>query len=314
MYIFLKKYNIFIKKFHYFNIMEAKFEKVPRPIGQSFYVNDMDRKYFPSPLHFHPEVEILYVLKGFGTRFVGNSVEHFTSGDLVLVGADIPHVWFSDSAFYSEDNDLSIRAIYIQFSENIITNAFSSLPELDAIRNLMAYASRGIKYPAQHNKDLTTMLLKIGDSTGFRRFDMLLNILYMMATSRHFTYLSHELDKNMLNTRDCERINKVYAYVMQHISEDITLQDIADKANMAPQSFCRYFKAHTHKTFSTFLNEIRISHACNMLKNSDLPVMDICFAAGYHHFSHFCSRFKMITGLTPLQYRKQYPTLFTKYG
>ncbi len=286
--------------------MEPRFEKVPQLYDQSFYVNDMIRKYFPSPLHFHPEVEILYVLKGFGTRMVGDSVAHFAPGDLVMIGPDTPHVWFSDPVFYQPNNQLKIRTIYIQFSESIFEHAFGGLAELSHIRKLIQRSGRGIRFPVHQHKDIVSMMEKIACAKGFERLNLLLSILHAMAASKHASYLSQPREKDLLNTKDCERINKVYGYVMQNFAEDISLEDVAGKASMAVQSFCRYFKTHTNKTFTTFLNEIRISHACNLLKNDNLPVMDVCYASGYHHFSHFCSKFKAVTGYTPLQYRKRY--------
>ena len=77
-------------------------------------------------------------------------------------------------------------------------------------------------------------------------------------------------------------------------------------ANMSPSAFCRYFKARANKTFYDFVSEIRIGHACKLLIEEKWAVTQICYECGYKTLSNFYSQFKIITGLSPLQFQKQY--------
>lgn len=158
--------------------MQAQFEKISTSVNHSFYVNHLVTDFFKSPLHFHPEVEILLVVEGTGTRFVGDSVESFSPGDLLLIGSNVPHVWFNDREFYQQGNEKKANAIYIQFKEDFFGEAFALLPEMQMIRDLLARSQRGIKFSkgVDHDK-ISEMINKIPKADGFERVHLLLGIL-----------------------------------------------------------------------------------------------------------------------------------------
>ena len=93
---------------------------------------------------------------------------------------------------------------------------------------------------------------------------------------------------------------------MNNYTRDVQLEEAAQLVNLNKSSFCRYFKLRTHKTFSEFLNGIRIVHACKLLTNYNMTVSRICYEVGYNNISHFNRQFKRITGLTAKEYQKKY--------
>ena len=95
-------------------------------------------------------------------------------------------------------------------------------------------------------------------------------------------------------------------FIVNNFSADIQLSEIAQLANLTESSFCRYFKSRTHKTFSQFLNEIRILNACKLLINSNMTIAQICYDVGYNNISHFNRQFKLKTRLTAKEYKRKY--------
>ena len=280
-------------------------EKVEANANHSFHVNHMKVDYFPSPLHFHPEVEILLVLRGTGTRFIGDSVKRFTPGDLIMIGSNTPHVWYSDRNL-NDGTEPRSEAIYIMFNPNIFGDKFWGLPESNSITRTIEYARRGIKLQGENKNKAAKLMKEISQISGFDRIKLLMEILGIFASSDGSDFISSPVFQNTINKDDSERLNKIYEYSMQNADRKIPLEEIASVANLSVQAFCRYFKNRTNKTFIQFLNEIRVGNACRLLVKKDLPVADISFICGYNNISYFIKQFKINTGYTPLDYRKQY--------
>jgi AraC-like DNA-binding protein len=281
--------------------MLTNLEKVEANINHSFHVNHLKVKNFPSLLHFHPEVEILLVVQGSGTRIVGDSVERFSPGDLVMIGPNVSHEWCSDK----EEIAMS-EAIYILFNTEILGKEFWNLPESRIILKIIQQSQRGIKLKGKSRDEVATLMKTIDSSYGFKRITLLMTILEIIALSEEYQYLASPVFHDTINDRDSERINKVYKYVINHISQSINLDTAASIANLSKPAFCRYFKKRANKTFMQFLIEIRIGQACRMLVNEDYSVADICYTCGFNNISYFIRQFRKITGFTPLNYRKKF--------
>jgi AraC-like DNA-binding protein len=285
--------------------MLPNLEKVEANINHSFHINHMKVEYFPSLLHFHPEVEILLVVQGTGTRYVGDSVERFAPGDLVMIGPNVSHEWCSDrntgqaGAFVSE-------AIYILFNTEIMGNEFWNLPESKIILKIIQQSQRGIKLKGKTRDEVALLMNAIDTSYGFRRVILLMTILEMIAFSEEYQYLASPIIQNTINERDSERLNKVYKYVINNMQQEISLDHAASIANLSVPAFCRYFKKRVNKTFMQFLLEIRIGQACHLLVNENFSVSEICYLCGFNNISYFIKQFKRVTGFTPLGYRKKF--------
>lgn len=281
-------------------------EKVEADINHSFLVNHIVMEYFPSPLHFHPEVEILLVVQGDGTRIVGDSVNRYKPGDLVLIGSNTPHVWYSDRIPNENEIKKWSEAIYIMFDPNKFGEQFWNIPETKSIRKFITLTRRGIKLTGETREKILAIMNVISDSIGFKRVCLLMNMLEIIASSDEYVFLSSPFSQNIINKNDSDRLNKVYEYVINNFRKEITLDEAASVANFSTPAFCHYFKKRVNKTFIKFLNEIRVGHACRLLVDENFPVADICFMCGFNNTSYFIKQFKMITGLTPLCYRKKF--------
>jgi len=286
--------------------MHPVFQKIETNINYSFYVEHETFRFFPNPLQFHPEIEILYVIQGSGTRIIGDSVTNFGSGELVMIGQNVPHLWHSDEKYSQEKSNLFSEVIYILFKTEIFGEQFWQLPELKSILKLIQLSQRGIKLTGTTHKKVALLMRSISKSNGFNRITLLLSILEIIASQKKYQFLTSPIVQNSINESDSERLNKVYKYVINNYQQDITLKNAASVANLSVPSFCRYFKQRTGKTFIQLLNEIRISYACRYLLEEDIPIEKICYICGYTNVSYFIKQFKSITKFTPLSYKKKW--------
>jgi AraC-like DNA-binding protein len=281
--------------------MLPNLEKVEANINHSFHINHLKVDHFPSLRHFHPEVEILLVIRGHGTRYVGDSIESFEPGDLVMIGPNVSHEWCSDR----NRSEGQSEAIYILFDTAIMGSDFWNLPESKIILSIIRQSERGIRLTGRTRDEVAALMKRIDASSGFTRITLLLTILEMIAFNGEYQYLASPVVQNTINESDTERINKVYKYVLDNYQQEITLGKAASLANLSRPAFCRYFRKRANKTFIRFLNEIRVGQACRLLITENHTIAEICYVCGYNNISYFIRQFRAITGFTPFAYRRR---------
>ncbi|UCS91754.1 AraC family transcriptional regulator [Echinicola marina] len=286
--------------------MKISIEKINTLAHQSFFVKEVNKPYFTAPLHFHPEFEILFILEGYGSRYVGDCIEAFGPEDLVLLGPNIPHLWQCDQEFYHGDLQLRSRAICIQFNLDFLGADFLVIPEMAKIQQLLQQANRGIRFIGGGQKVLKERILELVDMEGMGRVTALLMLLESMASAERIYLSSPDYSPEMHHEKDSDKMDLVFNYVMKHFKEKITLAGVSSLVHMSPEYFCKYFKVKTNKNFSEFLNEVRIGHACKLLMKSDLNISEICYESGFNHLSNFNRQFKKIKKMPPRDYQKQF--------
>ncbi len=285
--------------------MKAQLEQVPLCTDSSFLVREFNVPYFEAPLHFHPVFELTLITESKGKRFIGDHIDDFEVDDLVFMGPDLPHFYRCDPEYYANNPEVRARAIIIQFSDDFLGSAFFSIPEMAAIQTLLERSGRGICYYGETRKTIIGKLKAIRYAQGVEKLTQLLQMLDVLARSPEYQFLSSHAFAGQ-NLKDTERMNKVYEFVMEHYKAVVQIGEVTALAHMSPSAFCRYFKKRTRKTFTTFLNEIRISNACKLLLEENLSVIEICYECGFNNLSNFNRQFKAIMKVSPLQYRQQY--------
>lgn len=270
----------------------------------SFAIRPQVNPLFYNQWHYHPELELTWVQQGSGIRFVGDSIENFQAGDLILLGSNLPHFWRSDESAESA-GQAPCQALVVQFGEHFWGEAFLALPELASIRNLLAQARRGIRIMGQTQEQVCAGMQQLVQAQGLDRILGLLRLLQLIAAGER-GYLSGPGFEPPLHAADSQRIGVIYAYTLAHFAGRIQLGEVAALVHMTPNAFCRYFKKHTRKTYSQFLTEIRIGHACKLLMEDYGSIAQVCLESGFQNFSNFNRYFKAITRLTPLQYTRMH--------
>lgn len=272
--------------------------------NEAFQIMKVNDRYFFPTWHFHPELEIMLVQEGSGIRFVGNSMERYQTGDLVLYGSNIPHLYRSDKEYYEKDTELVSRATVVYFNENFLGDNFWQLPPIAPIKKLLALSKRGIKFKGKAKEELQGQIQRLDDQkNSIGRIIDFLSILKLMAETKEYDLLLTSDFTKYVSEDECERINKVYQFIIDKYTENPTLDEVSQVANMSTTAFCRYFKSHTNKTYTQFLNDIKIGNACRLLIDQKLPISQICYETGFNNFTHFNSQFKRIMGITPKQYQ-----------
>lgn len=287
-------------------MQQAQFIKVPDASQSSFLIQDMNVPFFYNPYHFHPELELTYISKGTGTRYIGDNIERFSEGDLVLVGPNLPHLWKNDKVYYEGNPEVQARAIVIQFTENFLGNTIWELLEMRKIKRMLKSSEQGLKIQNTRQKEIVDLMHKMIDQSGAEEIISLLTILNIISEDRSIKPLSGKTYSGISTHSKLERINAVFAFISKNFSENITLEETAEVANMSPTAFCRYFKTHTNKTFSSFLLETRIHHCCKLIMNEDTNISEIAFESGFNSLSYFTKQFKKLIGMTPSEYKKKF--------
>jgi AraC-like DNA-binding protein len=280
--------------------------KVPKGLQQSFSIRRDVVLYFYNRWHYHPELELVHIEQGSGTQFVGDNIQNFQSGDLILLGPNLPHYWRCDEKYFRGDTNLYAQATVLHFSESIFGNTFLSIPENQAIRELLELARKGMKLNGPENDQVKIILQDLLDQKESNPMIALLRILQNLAQNKDTSILSNSDYPHEFDSHDTDRINHIYQYSLTNFQKKISIEEIAEVAHISPHSFCRYFKSRSRKTYSQFLLELRISHACKLLREDRLSVAQICFESGFNNFANFNKYFKILTTMSPLNYQKQY--------
>jgi len=287
--------------------MQPKLEKIPFNHLSSITVKREITPYMDYPWHYHPEFEIIFVEKSYGIRFMGSHIGNFSDGDLMFISSDLPHVWKNDRDFYQGNKDLFVDVYVIHFRKDAFNEGFFDLPEFTQIRKLFLSGQQGLLVrEGEDHKKISSLVKQVVSSSGIDRLILFLKTLDAFANTKEYDLLSMIGYENSVDLADAERINTVMNFVMTNYSEDIKISKIAKLISLTEASFCRYFKSKTHKTFSQFLNEVRILNACKLLVDNNMTITQICYNTGYNNISHFNRQFKLITGLTAKEYAKKY--------
>lgn len=248
--------------------------------------------------HFHPELEIVYVKHGSGKRHIGNHISYYNGGDLIFLGPNLPHYGFTDRLSGSNSE------IVVQMKESFLGKNFFALPEMSNIQQLFERSKAGLSFYGNTKDEVGARLTDMFFMDEFDKLMEFLKILQILANSKEYNVLNASGVTLIVQGQDTDRIDTVYKYVRLHFTELIQLEDIANLVNMTVPSFCRYFKRVTGKTFTEFVNEFRIVHACKLLSEERHTIAEVCFESGFNNFSHFNRLFKQKTGQSPNNYRK----------
>jgi len=286
--------------------MKPKLLKVPKAPTHSFSVREDRDPYINNRWHYHPEVELIHFHEGNGTQFVGDHINRFSSGDVFLVGANLPHYWRYDEAYFAGDPGKQVHSTVIHFSENFWGNSFLDLPETKIIRSLLEKARRGILVHARDHSRIPELIEKIRMAEGIGRIVALIECLSEFAATGTPDLLSSIGFRPEFSEAENDRINAIYDYTFRHFTQNIYLEQVAAVAGLVPNSFCRYFKSRTGKTYTQFLTEIRVGHACKLLIDNRISIKQLCFESGFNNFTCFHKNFKQITGKSPQHYLREH--------
>ncbi|OHV07827.1 hypothetical protein BH688_15255 [Kushneria phosphatilytica] len=277
------------------------FENVEQDPAFSFYWHCHD---FPSPLakwNYHPEFELHLIRYSRGSYFVGDHVGRFGPGNLVLVGPNLPHAWFSDAD--AQRPVVRERDVVLQFREDWLDHMILLCPELNCLRPMIREASRGLVFEGEQAEQSAHLLESMGEQSHSRRLLTMLTLLHDLAGCDYRPLASPGYRHELQGTFP-EQIDGVLRHIHNRFSEDLRMSDLAACHDMLPSNFSRLFKRATGNTFVEFLRRVRINQACRLLMEGQYSVSDICFRVGYNNLSNFNRHFRCLKGMTPREYQQ----------
>jgi AraC-like DNA-binding protein len=289
--------------------MKTALHKSEIPPTRMFVVKYLEEKHFDPVWHAHSEYQLFVVLQGTGTRFIGDSIKSFKPGELILTGPHVPHVWRNDEVYFHKDSSLRTSGIVIYLDENFLGDRFLEKEEIISLKKLFVKSLRGLEFYGSKKQHVISMMKELTQLHGLASVIHMLRILEILSRSKEYHYISSRAYDDTLDQHEADRLNKVYQYVFENFRRKIRLQDLAEMLHMTPTSFSRYFTMKNNKSFSRFVSEIRIKHACKMLTETDEPVSHICYECGFDTLSNFNKQFREITLRKPTQYKREFESL-----
>ncbi|MCX2678625.1 AraC family transcriptional regulator [Galbibacter sp. EGI 63066] len=273
--------------------------KIPKPEQEALVYQEDHEVVFYDQLHQHEEIQISYIVEGSGSLIVGDSINEFQKNDILVIGENIPHVFRSDSQV------TSTSVMYtLFFTKTSFGKGFFNIPDLENTQAFFKETEYGIKVFSKQKK-IIKHFNKLKNQSKIQRIGSLLKIMDLIIDAKKQP-LSSFVYRKKYTDDEGKRMSAVFEHAMEHFNESVSLDVVAEKANMSKNAFCRYFKKRTNKTFFQFLIEIRIENACKLLyRDPDLSIAVISEMSGFQNITNFNRKFKELKGITPSQYRAQ---------
>ncbi len=276
---------------------------VPKTASEAFRFQEDYREHFYDQLHQHPELQIMLILKGEGTLVAGDYLGRFEANDLFIIGSEQPHVFRNDEVYYRKTKSKKkVHAISLYFHQQFVGEWFWNLTEMKVIRDFFKTSLRGYQVIGSTKEKLTSIILGIKNKKGLDRLAVFVEVFQVLTHSRHLKSLSVTSPYSATQPIEGKRMNDVIQFTFKESYRKVYLEEVAEIAHLSTEAFCRYFKMRTQKTYTTFLNEVRVSNACRLLMNQQNSIQDVCFQSGFTNISNFNRIFKRVTGKSPSTY------------
>ena len=285
---------------------EIQQEIVPITQDDLFVIKNHPNAKFDYPIHCHPEYEINLVMNTSGIRVVGDDEEAFDELDLVMTGPFVPHVWKSEL--------VTNHVITIQFSSDLLSFQMINKRLFMPIRQLLIDSMQGLHFYGSEAERIRNEIVEITRMQGFQTATKFLNILNLLAYAPRRKLVSNMYEtENLVNSSKSRRITKACKYIEENISQKISLSDVAMLVNMSDSAFSHFFKKKTGISFITYVNNLRVAKACDLLASTSLSASEICYDCGFNNKSNFIRIFTKRKNMTPIEYRNHISQILIKY-
>ncbi len=284
--------------------LTPKLHIVPKALDNAFSIRHDVLPHFGTVWHYHPEIELHYLIKGEGTRFIGDHIGNFQRDDMILMGSNLPHTWKCNlNNLESSDN---VEALVLHFHPECFGKQFFNFSETQGIIKLIEHAKNGLLINGSSKEKIKELLWKMKPETGLSKLIYLLEIFKIVLENCDYEILSNNIEYSKFNKLDETRIDKIFSYTLQNFKEKIFIEDVAGLTNLSVTSFCRYFKITANKSYFDFLTEVRLNHACRLIVETDYTIQHIALDSGFENTSNFYRHFKNVKGVTPKEYKARF--------
>lgn len=270
---------------------------------KQLWIKKVEKQYFTHDFHYHKTCELLWIAEGRGTVIAGDYIGKYEENDLFLLGTGLPHIFRSAKEYHQPDTQLKTVAIAIYFTDEFLSQLCDAPGYSMEAGELLNRSERGLRITAPCKGELISLFTEVIDSEGIAQLGRFLSMIDLILKVPDYQALASSAYKIRPPKREMDRFIEVYDYILKNFQGTITLTKAAAICGMSENAFCRFFKSRTQRTLTQFVNEIRISHACSLLREENEPLKNIYRQCGYNNAVFFHRSFKRITGLTPKQYQ-----------
>jgi AraC-like DNA-binding protein len=280
---------------------------IPVAHDKTIITEQVELPHFYPHLHRHKEAQLTWIQQGAGTLITGNNMHPFQSGDIYLLGANLPHLFKSSPEYFDVENTRGVLALTIFFNPDGQLSALLDLPEMQTVRSFVQRSEQGFKFDSTRTGNIIKLMQLIRDSTAPDNLIHFLQLMSDLSKSEDMLPLSTFGNAVRISESEGIRIGNIYSFILQHYNRPLALEEAAKIAYMTPHAFCRYFKKHTGHTFVSFLNEIRINEACKCLvANTYDSIAAVAYQCGFSSITNFNRVFRAVTNNTPKEYKEKY--------
>lgn len=279
--------------------------KIPKTSQESFRLQEDHEPHFYDYLHQHPETQLTLILSSEGKAIAGDHIGTFKPGDVFLIGPNLPHVFRNDSKYYESSNTKEAHSVSVFFELQSFGERFLSMPELKSLHEFNKLSERGLYIKEPVRNRIAHLIKQLFRTSDMDRVIVLLKILNVLSHTTDVAPLASSGIYHHFDEIDGKKMADVYRFTMGEYHRKIQLDEVSAVANMTVNSFCRYFKKRTRKSYVDFLTEIRIGQARKLLQEKDLSISQICFEVGFNNLSNFNRKFRELCSITPTEFKKQ---------
>ncbi len=283
--------------------MKLIYQKLTAGSDEGFTFKHIRTEGFSCPWHFHPEFELILTLDFAGFRMIGDNITPLRSGDLVLLGANLPHIWQCDVRASRPARPADM--LLIQFEEDFLGRDGLQLPAMAPVRRLLRRAGVGLRFGGRTREHAAALMREMDAVRGLRRIVLFLRVLETLALSAEGRPIASHGFAARQNPFNEERMNHVFQFIEQRLDQLLRIGDVARVANLSVGAFSRFFHRHTARTFPAFVNQLRIGRACLRLAGTNQSVTEIALECGFANLSNFNRQFLRLKRTTPGDFRKQ---------
>ncbi len=280
--------------------MKPIFQKLTSGPDEGFACRELRGRSCDCPWHVHEEYELILVLEGGGYWMVGDHLAARRTGDLLLVGPNLPHVFRSDDL--GPDRVGANRVVLVQFEGDFLGRGMMERAAMAPVQRLQRRAGLGLKFGGSTRDEVAGLMTEMVRLQGLRRLIQFLRVLEVLAQAHEVQALATPGFAGGGDPFDQERMNRVCRFIEERLAEPIFLAETARLAHLSAGAFSRFFRLHTGKTFPAYVNELRVGRACRLLAEGGRNVTEVAFACGFENLSNFNRQFRRLKGMTPREF------------
>ena len=251
------------------------------------------------PYHWHPELEIITVDAGHVSLTIADHVYEGRRGDVFFVAGEELHE-IRAAGRENQFRSFVFAADFLQFAR-------SDQAETELLAPLAEGRLRFVTCLPVGQPEVRALLAQIvraclAQAPGSQLAVKAALLGIVAACAQNGLLHGHQMHPNA--DYKARQLREIVGYLGEHFTEPLSLPAVAARFGLSPQYFSSFFRENFGRTFVQHVNSLRIEQAARLLRETDLPVMEIGFNVGFDNFSYFIKRFREVYGASPSNYRK----------